>query len=240
MSNSNFSFTSYDLKIIKRFPWTKSLIKKQYEQKHFVKESPVEPFIQTLLTIATLERKDQIIAGGILYDWNLRQYDPILSGQILECKYPYIPSLLSLRNRKPLLDVIKRFLGKFDLLLVEGAGIQHPRFFGLACQIGVELDLPTIGITKKGLCGTVDFGQSVMVGNLEFTSLEIHPVHYVGEEVAYFIRKKGNLKGVYISIGHRVSLPGLLPKIIPFFVHRIPEPLRLIKGHLKKLMRDEI
>jgi deoxyribonuclease V len=37
--------------------------------------------------------------------------------------------------------------------MVDGAGINHPRRAGIATHIGVALDVPTIGITKRILCG---------------------------------------------------------------------------------------
>jgi len=39
---------------------------------------------------------------------------------------------------------------------VDGAGINHPRGAGIATHMGVALDVPTIGITKKILCGKSD------------------------------------------------------------------------------------
>jgi deoxyinosine 3'endonuclease (endonuclease V) len=36
-----------------------------------------------------------------------------------------------------------------DLLMVDGNGLLHPRRFGLACHVGVEADLPTIGVAKN-------------------------------------------------------------------------------------------
>jgi deoxyribonuclease V len=58
---------------------------------------------------------------------------------------------------------------KPGLLMIDGCGINHPRFAGLATHIGVALDIPTIGVSKNILCGTSE--QPVDVG-------ESHPLIY--------------------------------------------------------------
>jgi deoxyribonuclease V len=50
--------------------------------------------------------------------------------------------LISLKNR-------------FDLLLIDGHGVLHPRRCGVASYVGVIIDRPTIGVAKSLLCGIV-------------------------------------------------------------------------------------
>lgn len=42
---------------------------------------------------------------------------------------------------------------KPDLVFVDGHGISHPRRLGVASHFGLLVDVPTIGVAKKRLCG---------------------------------------------------------------------------------------
>jgi len=99
--------------------------------------------------------------------------------------HPYVPGLLMLREAEPILQTVK-LLKSYDLLLVDGHGLLHPRKCGLACYVGVTLDKPTIGVAKSRLCGNVRQDDY-----LEFR----------GEILGFMFGKK-----MYLSVGHRVSL----------------------------------
>ena len=43
-----------------------------------------------------------------------------------------------------------------EVILVDGTGILHHRHAGIATHLGVVADLPTVGVTKKLLCGQVE------------------------------------------------------------------------------------
>jgi deoxyribonuclease V len=100
--------------------------------------------------------------------------------------HPYVPGLLMLREAGPILYTLGMLKGDYDLLMVDGHGLLHPRRCGLACYVGVTLNKPTIGVAKSRLCGTVRPGGFVGLGS---------------EILGYAINKK-----LYVSVGHRVSL----------------------------------
>jgi deoxyribonuclease V len=128
-------------------------------------------------------------------------------------KYPYVPGLLMLREAEPIFYTLKLLKNSYDLLLVDGHGLLHPRKCGLACYIGVTIDKPTIGVAKRLLCGT------------------IRPDGFIeldGEILGYAISKK-----LYISVGHRVTLK----TAIALIKERGIEPLRLADINSKKKKR---
>ena len=45
-----------------------------------------------------------------------------------------------------------------DILMVDGNGLLHPRQCGIACHIGVETSIPTLGVAKN-LHQIQEFGQ---------------------------------------------------------------------------------
>ena len=73
--------------------------------------------------------------------------------------FPYISTYLSFREIPillALLDAVRAAGRLAEVLLVDGSGILHHRHAGIASHLGVAASLPTIGVTKKLLCGQVD------------------------------------------------------------------------------------
>jgi deoxyribonuclease V len=183
-----------------------------------------------MLAIAVNQRDEKVRGGGILYDLVLNTQIESWIGEEIDQPAPYIPTILTLRNKPALIPVIKYFWGKFDLVLVEGAGIQHPAFCGLASEIGVDFDVSTIGITKNSLFGEIDWTDP---SEESLNEHEMFPVYNENRLLAYFIRKKRNKRGIFLSLGHKISLKTAIVIILPLLRHRIPEPLRQIKILLK-------
>ena len=60
-----------------------------------------------------------------------------------------------LMEGKPLLRIIRLLKNQFDVLIIDGHGILHPRKCGLASYVGITIDKPTIGVAKNLLCGSI-------------------------------------------------------------------------------------
>ncbi len=128
-------------------------------------------------------------------------------------KIPYIPGLLFYREGPAAVEAFHKLNTKPDLLMVEGNGILHPLRIGMASHLGLILDVPTIGVSKKLLLGTKE-GEKIFVGN------EIR-----GEEV----KTKEHSNPLYVSPGHRVSL-GTSVELVKQLIrppHKLPEPIHL-------------
>jgi len=124
---------------------------------------------------------------------------------------PYIPGFFMLREAKPILLTLKKLRENFDILLVDGHGILHPRKCGLACYVGLKLDKPVIGVAKKLLCGKIR----------PDSKIELY-----GKVLGWQIKNK---KTIYVSTGHKISLR-TAKKIIKELIldkNWYPEPLRI-------------
>ena len=134
--------------------------------------------------------------------------------------YPYIPGLFILREGEPLLKIVRLLKNLFDVLLIDGHGILHPRKCGLASYVGIMIDKPTIGVAKNLLCGSI---------------LESSYVEYNKTILGYTI-KKNNRKDIYVSVGHKISLETSIDivKKLTKKSEFIPEPLRIADIYSKK------
>lgn len=68
--------------------------------------------------------------------------------------HPYVPGFLAFREVDPLVKLIKELEKNNSsllpqVILVDGNGILHVKRFGLACHLGVLVDIPTIGCSKS-------------------------------------------------------------------------------------------
>ena len=128
-------------------------------------------------------------------------------------KHPYIPGLFILRESEPILTTLKLLKNQFDLLLIDGHGVLHPRKCGLASYIGVLIDKPTIGVAKSLLCGSIKKDQFI-----EYDAT-----------VLGFTIKKADKKQIYVSIGHNISLTTAIQIIKNLIKNEewVPEPLRI-------------
>jgi deoxyribonuclease V len=139
----------------------------------------------------------------------------------LKVKHPYVPGFFVLRESEIIINILKPLRNRFDLLLIDGHGVLHPRRCGLASYVGIIIDKPTIGVAKKILCGTVNADQFIDVDGV----------------ISGFKMIKEKKKPIYISVGHKINLINAIG-IIKQLVRpeeRIPEPLRLADINSKAL-----
>lgn len=132
---------------------------------------------------------------------------------------PYIPGFLSFREYPALLAAWEMLSQKPDLLFVDGHGISHPRRLGVASHFGLLVDVPTIGVAKKRLCGKFE-PLAEEPGSCQLLSDK-------GEALAWVLRSKKRCNPLFVSTGHRVSLDTALLWVNRCMAgYRLPEPTR--------------
>ncbi|CUW02324.1 Endonuclease V [Serratia grimesii] len=132
---------------------------------------------------------------------------------------PYIPGFLSFREYPALLAAWEQLHQKPDLVFVDGHGISHPRRLGVASHFGLLVNVPTIGVAKKRLCGKFA-PLGVEAGSLS-------PLEDKGEQLGWVWRSKARCNPLFISTGHRVGADSALAWVQRCMAgYRLPEPTR--------------
>ena len=185
----------------------------------------------------TQKNIDRICGVDVAYRNNIAYCSAVLTNKYgkeldksisttMNVTHQYIPSFFMLREYEPIIKTLKLLQNRFDLLLIDGHGVLHPRRCGLASYVGVILDTPTIGIAKSLLCGDIK----------ENDYIDLNGV------VSGFRMVKKNKKPIYISVGHKINLINA-KRIVEQLVkpgERIPEPLRLADIYCKTLANSSM
>ncbi len=133
--------------------------------------------------------------------------------------FPYRPGLLSFREIPAVLQALEKLRQAPGLILCDGQGIAHPRRFGIACHLGVLLDVPTIGVAKTRLVGRheeVPEEKGAWAGLYDRDEL-----------IGAVLRTRAGVKPLYVSIGHRISLERAIEYVMSCVTrYRLPETTR--------------
>ena len=132
---------------------------------------------------------------------------------IVDEKIPYKSGFLFYKDGPAVIEAFNKLDNKPDVLILKGNGILHPRRIGMASQVGILLDIGTVGVTKKLMLGEVK-GKTI----------------YVEKEArGYELITREHAKPIYVSPGHKVSLKTSLEVIKKClrYPHKLPLPLDL-------------
>lgn len=137
-------------------------------------------------------------------------------------RFPYITGYLAFRELPILLSLLKavREAGRLaDVLLVDGSGILHPHRAGVASHLGVVASMPTIGVTKRLLCGEVQL-QGLLPDESRLVLQENRPAGVALRPTSTSRRP------IFVSPGHRMTL-ALAESVVRRLLlgRRLPEPL---------------
>ncbi|MDX5510615.1 MAG: deoxyribonuclease V, partial [Hymenobacteraceae bacterium] len=211
---------------------------------YFFRKEPVAPGLLKELKERQLELAKQVIIQKPEFDLKLLagcdssflDSDTILSVFVLltypelkevervwhvgQVELPYVPGFLAFREAPNLIKAYEKLQQKPDLIMVDGHGIAHPRRLGIASQLGVLLNKPSMGVAKKVLCGKYE-EPAPEKGN--FT-----PLVHKEEIIANILRTKDNVKPVFVSPGHLMDLETATEiALLTAVKYRLPEPTRL-------------
>lgn len=139
-------------------------------------------------------------------------------------RFPYIPGYLSFREA-PAVEAAAALVSGFDVLLVNGHGVAHPRGCGLATHVGLDLGASTIGVARRRLVGTAGEAADGWA-----------PLLYRGSVVGALLAEGGS--PVYVSVGHNISLETSMEIVRRTTKSaRLPEPLRMAHQAAEELRR---
>jgi len=146
--------------------------------------------------------------------------------------FPYIPGLLVFREGPLIEECFKKIKNIPDLIFYDGHGYSHPRRLGIASHMGILFDLPSIGCAKKKLCGNYQ-GSLSLIHRGEYSFLKEN-----GEIIGAALVTKDNVKPVFVSQGHKISLNSAIKFTLDVSKFRIPEPIRLAHNYLQEYFAE--
>lgn len=142
--------------------------------------------------------------------------------------FPYVPGLLAFREIPVLARAFERLERGPDLLLVDGHGYSHPRRFGIACHLGLLLDLPTIGVAKSRLTGEHEPPAAEAGARADLLDVGVQTGDRPVERIGVVLRTRDRVSPVYVSVGHRIGLDAAADWTLRLCRgYRLPEPARL-------------
>jgi deoxyribonuclease V len=143
---------------------------------------------------------------------------------------PYVPGLLSFRETPILLDALRSLRRSPDLLLVDGHGAAHPRGFGIACDVGLHVDIPVVGVGKSVLVGT-----HAKPGR---TRGDWRPLEWKGRRIGLVLTTRAGVAPVFVSVGNRIGLFPAARRVLETATrYRLPEPIRHADALSRRLAR---
>ena len=168
----------------------------------------------------SFSQDDKAMAAAVLMDRGTMEIKEKVTREV-ELTFPYIPGFLGFRESSAMISVLNCLKNDFDVIMINGHGILHPRGFGLASHVGVMMNAPTIGLAKRLIVGS----------HIEDAS-PVKPIIFRNDIVGAFIN------GYYVSIGHKISLITALKVVKETSIFKTPEPVRQAHIHATKTFKN--
>ena len=146
-------------------------------------------------------------------------------------EFPYKTGYLSYREYEIEALALSSSKHKIDVLMVDGSGLLHPRKAGAAVKLGVEFNIPAIGVIKSRPNCT-EFKYVIR----QTCNPACDDIYYNGELLGKVVYTKEGRKPLYVSVGNKISLDEAVNIVFKTTKDEnyLPLPLRLadIQTHL--------
>ena len=166
-----------------------------------------------------------------------------------EIRAAYVPSYLAMRESGPVCATYRSLVAVCphftpELLLVDGNGRLHDREAGLATQVGVELGVRTVGVSKNYYplqCSArtakefKTVAQSLLKCRGQYIGIPNGDHVYVG---AALLSSKYASNPIFVSAGHLCSLNFALLLTYTLCTHRVPIPIILADRAGRQYMQE--
>lgn len=174
------------------FNASRAISLQRYLSKKVILEDSYDRISKIVAVDSSFSKKEnKIIAVAALFEYpslKMISYQYIVD----DIKIPYIPGLLAFREAPYYIKLLRNMV--FDMIMVDGHGIAHPRFLGIASHIGVVLDKPSIGVAKKRLFGDI----------IEIEGKTLILDRKSGRVLGVVLESRG--RRLYVSPGHRITV----------------------------------
>jgi deoxyribonuclease V len=177
---------------------------------------PADPRTVAGIDVAHREGTDDVVAAVVVLDaTTLRPVETrIACGR---AGHSYQPGFLALRELPAVTAALEELDTVPDLIVCDGAGVAHPRRFGLACHVGLLTDLPTIGVAKTP---PASFEMPKPARGSWTPQVDGDDV------VGRALRTQHGVRPVFVSVGHRIGLDAACDHVLRLSRHRLPETTR--------------
>jgi len=145
--------------------------------------------------------------------------------------FPYTPGLFSFREIPAILLALQEVRLSPQLIVCDGHGTAHPRGFGLACHLGLLLDVPCIGCAKK------PFIESTEPLNEKRGSYS--EIFHNDKVIGNTLRTQDHIKPVYVSAGHLITQAEAVEWTLKLCTnYRLPETTRQADQAAKRAIKQ--
>ncbi|MFF5757264.1 endonuclease V [Streptomyces longwoodensis] len=186
----------------------------------------------TGVDVAYDDARDVVAAAAVVLD--AATLDVVAEATAVgRISFPYVPGLLAFREIPTVLAALDALPRPPGLVVCDGYGLAHPRRFGLASHLGVLTGLPTIGVAKNPFIFTYDAPAAERGASA--------PLLADTEEVGRALRTRTGVKPVFVSVGHRTTLPTACAHTLALTpAYRLPETTRRADALCRRALREAV